>query len=98
MEYVFTNNGCFDKDCNTSYEQTLEGFQVYLQYRYAISREGMVYDGNWAEDNYEGMGMLESMDGKYKYVGEFSAVAGPHIFAPRAQPHCLGRSSGFRKL
>lgn len=47
QEYVFTNNGCFDKDCNTSYEQTLEGFQVYLQYRYAISREGMVYDGNW---------------------------------------------------
>ena len=47
QEYVFINNGCFDKDCNTSYEQTLEGFQVYLQYRYAISREGMVYDGNW---------------------------------------------------
>ncbi|GIR57090.1 MAG: hypothetical protein CM15mP64_5020 [Candidatus Neomarinimicrobiota bacterium] len=47
QEYVFTNNGCFDADCNTSYEQTLEGFQVYLQYRYAISREGMVYDGNW---------------------------------------------------
>ena len=47
QEYVFTNNGCFDKDCNTSYEQTLEGFQIYLQYRYAISREGMVYDGNW---------------------------------------------------
>ena len=47
QEYVFTNNGCFDKDCNTSYEQTLEGFQVYLQYRYAISKEGMVYDGNW---------------------------------------------------
>ena len=47
QEYVFINNGCFDKDCNTKYEQTLEGFQVYLQYRYAISREGMVYDGNW---------------------------------------------------
>ena len=47
QEYVFTNNGCFDTDCNTSYEQTLEGFQVYLQYRYAISREGMVYDGGW---------------------------------------------------
>ena len=47
QEYVFINNGCFDKDCNTSYEQTLEGFQIYLQYRYAISREGMVYDGNW---------------------------------------------------
>ena len=47
QEYVFKNNGCYDKDCNTSYEQTLEGFQVYLQYRYAISREGMVYDGNW---------------------------------------------------
>ncbi|HIF83267.1 MAG TPA: hypothetical protein EYQ37_05350, partial [Candidatus Marinimicrobia bacterium] len=47
QEYVFTNNGCYDADCNTSYEQTLEGFQVYLQYRYAISREGMVYDGGW---------------------------------------------------
>ncbi|MBH09060.1 MAG: hypothetical protein CMG74_01685 [Candidatus Marinimicrobia bacterium] len=47
QEYIFTNNGCYDKDCNTTYEQTLEGFQVYLQYRYAISREGMVYDGNW---------------------------------------------------
>jgi hypothetical protein len=47
QEYVFTNNGCYDADCNTSYEQTLEGFQVYLQYRYAISREGMVYDGSW---------------------------------------------------
>ena len=47
QEYVFTNNGCFDKDCTTNYEQTLEGFQVYLQYRYAISREGMVYDGGW---------------------------------------------------
>lgn len=47
QEYVFINNGCFDKDCNTKYDQTLEGFQVYLQYRYAISREGMVYDGNW---------------------------------------------------
>ena len=47
QEYVFKNNGCYDKDCNTRYEQTLEGFQVYLQYRYAISREGMVYDGNW---------------------------------------------------
>ena len=47
QEYVFTNNGCFDKDCNASYDQTLDGFQVYLQYRYAISREGMVYDGNW---------------------------------------------------
>ena len=47
QEYVFTNNGCFDIDCNTSFEQTLDGFQVYLQYRYAISREGMVYDGNW---------------------------------------------------
>jgi len=47
QEYVFTNNGCYDADCNTSYEQTIEGFQVYLQYRYAISREGMVYDGNW---------------------------------------------------
>ena len=47
QEYVFTNNGCFDKDCNTNYDQTLEGFQIYLQYRYAISREGMVYDGNW---------------------------------------------------
>ena len=47
QEYVFTNNGCFDKDCSTTYDQTLEGLQVYLQYRYAISREGMVYDGNW---------------------------------------------------
>jgi len=47
QEYVFTNNGCYDADCNTSYEQTLDGFQVYLQYRYAISREGMVYDGKW---------------------------------------------------
>ena len=47
QEYVFTNNGCFDKDCNTTFEQTVEGFQVYFQYRYAISREGMVYDGNW---------------------------------------------------
>ena len=47
QEYIFTNNGCFDKDCNTTFEQTVEGFQVYFQYRYAISREGMVYDGNW---------------------------------------------------
>ena len=47
QEYVFTNNGCFDKDCNTTFEQTVEGFQVYFQYRYAISREGMIYDGNW---------------------------------------------------
>ena len=47
QEYIFKNNGCYDKDCNTNYEQTLEGFQVFLQYRYAISREGMVYDGNW---------------------------------------------------
>ena len=47
QEYVFVNNGCFDKDCEIEYEQTIEGFQVYLQYRYAISREGMIYDGNW---------------------------------------------------
>ena len=47
QEYVFTNNGCFDKDCNTTFEQTVEGFQVYFQYRYAISREAMIYDGNW---------------------------------------------------
>ena len=47
QEYVFINNGCFDKDCDIEYQQTIEGFQVYLQYRYAISREGMIYDGNW---------------------------------------------------
>ena len=47
QEYVFVNNGCFDKDCEIEYEQTIEGFQVFLQYRYAISREGMIYDGNW---------------------------------------------------
>ena len=47
QEYVFTNNGCFDKDCNTTFEQTVEGFQIYFQYRYAISREAMIYDGNW---------------------------------------------------
>ena len=47
QEYVFTNNGCFNKDCSISYEQTLEDFQVYLQYRYSISKEGMKYDGNW---------------------------------------------------
>jgi len=45
-EYVFTNNGIYDKDGNT-HQQTLEGFQVFFQYRYAISREGAVYDGNW---------------------------------------------------
>ena len=47
QEYTFINNGCFDKSCETQYEQTVEGFQIYLQYRYAISREGMIYDGNW---------------------------------------------------
>jgi hypothetical protein len=45
-EYVFTNNGIYDKDGNI-YSQTLEGFQVFFQYRYAINREGAVYDGNW---------------------------------------------------
>ena len=46
-DIVFKNNGCFDGDCETQYDQTVEGFMAYFQYRYAISREAMVYDGNW---------------------------------------------------
>lgn len=46
FDYVFKNNGIYDKDGN-KHEQTLDGFQVFFQYRYAISREGAVYDGNW---------------------------------------------------
>jgi len=47
IEYVFKNNGCFNGDCSTQQQQTIEGFTPYFQYRYALSREGMVYDGNW---------------------------------------------------
>ena len=47
FEYIFTNNGCYDPECSTQYEQTINDFMAYFQYRYAISREGMVYDGNW---------------------------------------------------
>ena len=47
FDIVFKNNGCFDADCENYYEQTVNGFMAYFQYRYAISREAMVYDGNW---------------------------------------------------
>ncbi len=46
-DILFKNNGCYDPECETQYEQTVNGFMAYFQYRYAISREGMVYDGNW---------------------------------------------------
>jgi len=46
-DIVFKNNGCYDPECLTRYEQTVNGFMAYFQYRYAISREGMVYDGDW---------------------------------------------------
>lgn len=47
VEYTFKNNGCFNGDCSVQHQQTIEGFTPYFQYRYAVSREGMVYDGNW---------------------------------------------------
>lgn len=47
FEYEYINNGCFNSDCSEYYEQTIEGFMAYFQFRYAVSREGMVYDGNW---------------------------------------------------
>ncbi|MFQ6607995.1 MAG: fibronectin [Fidelibacterota bacterium] len=46
FDYVLKNNGIYDKDGN-KFEQTLEGVRIFFQYRYAISREGAVYDGNW---------------------------------------------------
>jgi hypothetical protein len=47
FEYTFVNNGCYDPECNQQYDQTLEGVYFFFQYRYSISREGAVYDGNW---------------------------------------------------
>ncbi len=46
-EYELENNGIYDKDGNITYDQTLEDVYLFFQYRYAISREGAVYDGNW---------------------------------------------------
>ncbi|NQU28860.1 MAG: fibronectin [Candidatus Marinimicrobia bacterium] len=45
-DYVLENNGVYNKS-GDSHSQTLEGVYLFLQYRYAVSREGCVYDGNW---------------------------------------------------
>lgn len=47
FEYTFVNNGCYDPECSEQYKQKLEGVYFFFQYRYSISREGAVYDGNW---------------------------------------------------
>ncbi len=46
-DYLLENNGVYDKDGNITHDQTLEDVYLFFQYRYSVSREGAVYDGNW---------------------------------------------------
>ena len=46
FDYVFKNNGIYNED-GDKFDQTLEDVQIFFQYRYSVSREGCVYDGNW---------------------------------------------------
>lgn len=49
-DYVLENNGVYNQDGDV-YEQTLEGVQIFFQYRYAISKEMGAYGQYWSSQS-----------------------------------------------